>query len=195
MIGASLGGIPALLSLAAELAPEFPCPIVIVQHIGAHPSRLAELLSTRGPNRAVTVQEGQRPTPGTLHVAPSDHHVLIGPEGLYLTRGAKENHSRPAIDPLFRTAALTYGSKAIGVVLTGMLDDGAAGLRAIKACGGTAIVQDPDEAAEPSMPLSAMAYTEVDHVVRLERLAELLESLASKPMEISMTPIPSSVWR
>lgn len=183
------------MKLVASLPPDFPAPIVVVQHIGAYPSRLAELLSSRGPNQAVPAQEGLELKPGTIYVAPSDHHVLVCGDRLQLTRGAKENHSRPAIDPLFRTAALAYGRNAIGVILTGMLDDGSAGLRAIKDCGGIAVVQDPAEAPEPSMPLSAMAKTEVDHVITINRMAGLLWTLASKPPETDMPAPPSKLQR
>lgn len=195
VIGASAGGIPALLALAAMLPPDFPAPIVVVQHIGAYPSRLAELLAGRGPNPAVTARDAAVIRAGTIYVAPPDHHVLVGAGTLQLTRGAKENHSRPAIDPLFRTAALAYGRNAIGVILTGMLDDGAAGLRAIKDCGGITVVQDPEEALEPAMPLSAMARTQVDHVSRINRMAGLLSALASQPVETDMAGRPWKLQR
>ena len=177
VIGASAGGVTATLRLASALPPRFPAPIVVVQHIGAQPSRLSELLNARGPNVAVNAAEGVVPVAGTIYVAPPDHHVLLRNGCLRLTKSAKENHARPAIDPLFRSAAIEYGPQAIGVILTGMLDDGAAGLRAIKECGGIAVVQDPDDAHEPSMPRSAMAATEVDHVVEIDALAGLLTDL------------------
>jgi two-component system chemotaxis response regulator CheB len=98
------------------------------------------------------------PAAGTIHVAPPDHHMLLENGVIRVTRGPKEHHARPAIDPLFRSAALELGPRAIGVVLTGMLDDGSAGLRAIKDCGGTAVVQDPADAYEPSMPRAALRW-------------------------------------
>lgn len=193
VIGASVGGVSAYQRLAASLQPKFPCPIFIVQHIGAHHSRLAEILRSKGPNDAVVATDGTVAVPGTIYVAPSDHHMLLDAGRIRLSRGAKENHARPAIDPLFRTAALEYGSRVIGVVLTGLLDDGAAGLRAIKDCGGTTVVQAPDDALEASMPLSAMAKTAVDHVTTVSKLAGLLGDLVASPMEDVMFTPPLSL--
>ncbi|MDB5931100.1 MAG: CheB methylesterase, partial [Polaromonas sp.] len=149
VMGASSGGVNAILELALTLPRNFPAPILFVQHIGAHRSELSRLVSASGPNPAVTATDGSQPTPGTIHIAPPDHHMLIDKGLIRLTRGPKEHHARPAIDPLFRSAALEYGPRAIGVILTGMLDDGSAGLRAIKECGGLAVVQDPDDAHAP----------------------------------------------
>ena len=118
--------------------------------------------------------------------------VLDGPT-IRLSRGPKENHARPAIDPLFRSAALSCGPLAIGVVLTGMLDDGSAGLRAIKDCGGTAVVQDPADAQAPSMPRSALACVDVDHVVTLAALGPLLYDLARRPGVIDMPRPPTAL--
>jgi two-component system chemotaxis response regulator CheB len=129
--------------------------------------------------------------PGTIYVAPPDHHLLLTPENLELSRGPRENHARPAIDPLFRSAALEWGARAIGLVLTGHLDDGTAGLGAIKACGGQAIVQDPDDALAPSMPASALANVEVDHCVPLDEVAQLLVRLTGAPTPgIGGDPVP-----
>jgi len=177
VVGASAGGVSALLQLSQALPAPFGAPICIVQHVGNHPSLLPELLRFRGPNEAVQARHGQRLAPGTLHVAPPDQHMLLDGDTVRLTRGPKENHARPAIDPLFRTAALGWGSRAIGVVLTGQMDDGTAGLKAIKDCGGIAVVQDPATAAEPGMPASALANVEVDHCVPLEEIAPLLVRL------------------
>lgn len=183
LIGASAGGVYALLELAAALPPAFPAPILVVQHIGAHRSQLAELLSDRGPNRAVVAADGQQPEAGTIYLAPPDHHMLVKQGLIRLTRGPKEHHARPAIDPLFRSAALDLGPRAVGVILTGMLDDGSAGLQAIQQCGGITVVQDPADAYEPGMPRAALAATEVDHIVSLAALPRLLLALA-KPMTV-----------
>lgn len=187
VMGASAGGVEALLKLAPQLASNLAAPIVLVLHIGAHRSHLPELLNAHGPLRAVFARSGTVPLNGTIHVAPSDQHVLLEGGVLRLTHGPKEHHSRPAIDPLFRSAALDVGARAIGVVLTGYLDDGSAGLQAIKACGGTAVVQDPLDAAEASMPRSAIACGPVDHVVALDALADLLNRLA----QTAATPLPA----
>lgn len=185
-IGASAGGVEALLAMASRLPPHLAAPIVVVLHIGAHRSLLPELLSAKGPNPAVFAQTGMVPQPGMIYVAPPDQHVLVQGGELVLMRGPKEHHARPAINPLFRSVALDMGPRVIGVVLTGLLDDGAAGLHAIKACGGTTLVQDPLEAAEPSMPRHAMASTSVDHVVRLDAMTDILNILA-RPLD----PMPS----
>jgi two-component system chemotaxis response regulator CheB len=130
--------------------------------------------------------------PGTIYMAPPDHHVLVERGALRLFRGPKEHHARPAINPLFRSAALDCGPRAVGVILTGMLDDGAAGLRAIKLCGGTTVVQDPAHAAAPSMPRAALANGPVDHVVAIDALAGLLNRLALPLKEIP--PVTAPKW-
>jgi two-component system chemotaxis response regulator CheB len=192
-IGASSGGVNAMLEFVAALPAGFPAPIFLVQHIGAHRSQLASLLDARGPNRAIEARSGDVPAAGTIYVAPSDHHMLLDGGVIRLNRGPKEHHARPAIDPLFRSVALTCGPNAVGVVITGMLDDGSAGLRAIKECGGIAVVQDPAEAHEPSMPRAAMAATQVDHVVKLAALPGLLLQLARQRSGVAATAVPSSL--
>jgi len=184
VIGASAGGVNAILDLASVLPRDFPAPILFVQHIGAHPSELWKLVSARGPNQAVTAVDGDVPRPGMIHIAPPDHHMLLEGHVIRLSQGPKENHARPAIDPLFRSAALQHGPRVIGVILTGMLDDGSAGLRAIKRCGGIAVVQDPADAFAPSMPQSALACVAADHVVSLAALGPLLYGLASRPAPV-----------
>ncbi|SFM20641.1 chemotaxis protein CheB [Variovorax sp. OV329] len=174
VIGASSGGIPALLELASALPRDFAAPVLVVQHIGANRSILPELLSKHGPNRAVHASDGDRLQRGTIFIAPPDHHMLLEGDRITLNLGAKENHARPAIDPLFRSAALHWGRGVIGVILSGHLDDGAAGLQAIKSCGGRAIVQDPSSALEPSMPRSALASVAVDLCVPLPEIAPAL---------------------
>jgi two-component system chemotaxis response regulator CheB len=178
VVGASAGGVSALLELAKDLPPGFPAPICVVQHVGANPSLLPELLSARGPHPAVHARDGQLLTPGVIHIAPPDQHLLVEGRYLRLSRGPKENHTRPAIDPLFRSAALAWGPRVIGVLLTGMLDDGSVGLAAIKQGGGIAVVQDPSTAEEQDMPQNALDFVDVDHVVPLAEMAPLLTQLA-----------------
>jgi two-component system, chemotaxis family, protein-glutamate methylesterase/glutaminase len=178
VIGASAGGVDALLRIVPALGKDFPAPVLIVLHIGTHHSILPKLLNTKGANRAMFAETGMLPRPGEIYVAPPDRHLLLESGVLQLHRGPKEHHTRPAIDPLFRSAALDYGPRAVGVVLTGMMDDGTAGLQAIKACGGVAVVQDPNEAREPEMPRSAIAHVPVDHVTKIDAMADLLNSLA-----------------
>ncbi|MDB5751410.1 MAG: Protein-glutamate methylesterase [Ramlibacter sp.] len=189
VIGASTGGVGALLEITSALPPSFPAPICVVQHVGAHPSLLPELLRYRRPNNAVHAQDGQRIAAGTLYIAPPDRHLLLEGDRLRVVHGAKENHARPAIDPLFRSAALSWGPNLIGVVLTGQLDDGSAGLAAVKDCGGIAVVQDPAEAVEPEMPYSALAACEVDHCVPLAHIAPLLARLVrARPQPLPPAP-------
>jgi two-component system, chemotaxis family, protein-glutamate methylesterase/glutaminase len=191
VIGASAGGVNAILELALTLPRNFPAPILFVQHIGAHTSALSNLVSASGTNRAITACDGDVPRAGTIHIAPPDHHMLLDGSVIRLSRGPKEHHTRPAIDPLFRSAALECGPRAIGVILTGMLDDGSAGLRAIKECGGMAVVQDPADAHAPSMPRCALASVEADHVVPLASMGSLLYRLARKrlaPSKVFHTP-------
>ncbi|KQU65959.1 hypothetical protein ASE08_05630 [Rhizobacter sp. Root16D2] len=185
LIGASAGGVAALTELTAGLPKDFPAAVLVVLHIGVHRSTLAELLSLRCPLDVAFGRHGEAPRAGTVRVAPSDEHMVLVGGRIELTRSAKENHTRPAIDPLFRSAALEFGPAAIGVVLTGTLDDGTAGLQAIKAMGGTAVVQDPADAVEPGMPASALRHVPVDHCVPLAAMAPLLTALAGAPVNVA----------
>ncbi|AEG91511.1 chemotaxis protein CheB [Ramlibacter tataouinensis] len=194
VIGASFGGVNALLELAAALPPDFPAIVGVVLHVGSRASILPQLLSRRGPHPAVHPKDGEPPRPGVLYVAPPDHHLLLTPQAVRLNRGPRENYARPAIDPLFRSAALGWRERAIGVILTGDLDDGTAGLAAIKRCGGMAVVQDPQEAVGPSMPASALAHVQVDHCVRLAQLAPLLAKLVGQPARSPAT-VPQDLQR
>jgi two-component system, chemotaxis family, protein-glutamate methylesterase/glutaminase len=195
VIGASAGGVHALLQISEKLAPSFPAPVCIVQHIGSNPSLLPELLRYRGANPAVHPEDGQRLAAGTLYVAPPDRHMLLDGETVRLTHGPRENHARPAIDPLFRSAALAFRARAIGVVLTGQMDDGSAGLKAIKECGGLAIVQDPATAAEPEMPNNALANVDVDHCVPLEQIGALLTRLVGQSAPDAPPEAPQALAR
>lgn len=177
VIGASAGGIHALMELAHALPKGFGAPVCIVQHVGANRSHLPELLSSHGPLPAVHARDLQRLEPGFLYVAPPDHHLLVEGHFLRLTQSEREHHTRPAIDPLFRSAAHEWGARVIGVVLSGCMDDGSEGLATIKRCGGTAIVQDPATAQEPSMPQSAIDATAVDFVGPVAAIASLLSEL------------------
>jgi two-component system, chemotaxis family, protein-glutamate methylesterase/glutaminase len=170
VIGASSGGVAALLELAEALPKDLQAVVGMVLHVGSRPSVLPELLSERGGMAAIHPQDGQLLVPGTIYVAPPDFHMVFTSARVRLGRWARENHARPAIDPLFRSTALAWGERAVGIVLTGALDDGTAGLAAIKQCGGTAIVQDPATAVEPSMPASALQNVPVDHCLPLERI-------------------------
>jgi two-component system, chemotaxis family, protein-glutamate methylesterase/glutaminase len=192
VIGASLGGVSALQQIAADLPADFPVPVVIVLHIGANSSTLPDLLAAAGPNTASHAQNGEPLRAGHLFVAPPGQHLLVNDGSLRLTQGPKENWARPAIDPLFRSAALSFGTRAIGIVLTGNLDDGTAGLQAIKSCGGIAIVEDPATAFAPSMPASALESVAVDYVLPIEAIGDRLQELTMQENR-SSSSVPEQV--
>lgn len=181
VIGASAGGVEALVALAEAFAADFAAPIVVVLHVPPNsPSLLPEILGRRSKLRVKTAESGERYEPGTIYVAPPDRHVLIRDGALELSHGPRENGSRPAADPLFRSAAISFASGSIGVVLSGNLDDGTAGLIAIKKAGGIAIVQNPQEALFPSMPASALRDVRVDYCLRLDEIATQLTRIVSE---------------
>jgi len=180
VIGTSAGGTKALPALVGGLPGEFAAPVCIVMHISPlFPCVLDAILDRAGPLRAVVATDGEHPRPGRIYVAPPDYHLIVEPNLLRLTKGPRENRFRPAIDPLFRSAARAYGPATVGVILTGNLDDGTAGLRAVKQLGGVTIVQDPTDAQYPSMPLNAIEHVEPDHVVPLASMAPLLARIAA----------------
>lgn len=183
VVGASAGGVEALVQLMRSLPADLPASVFIVLHIPAQsPSLLPQILSRAGMLQAIQPVDHQEIETGRIYVAPPDHHLLIEHDYMRIVRGPKENRHRPAIDPLFRSAAVAYGPEVIGVVLTGSLDDGTAGLFAIKQRGGIAIVQDPKEALYASMPESALAHVTVDHCLTIARIGSLLAHLARTPV-------------
>jgi two-component system chemotaxis response regulator CheB len=180
VIGASAGGVEALRMLVRRLPPDLAAPVAVVLHVGAQ-SILPELLESAGSLPAHHAENGEALRRGTITVAPPGRHLLVHDGHLMLRRGPRENLARPAIDPLFRSAACSFGGGTIGVVLTGALNDGTAGLAAIKRCGGTAIVQDPAEADFPEMPLSALRHVAVDLCLPLAGIADELVRRAAEP--------------
>jgi len=158
VIGASRGGVEALRSIVAVLPLGLQSVLLIVLHTDpTHASKFPALLARAGPLPAEHGRNGMRLERGRIYVAPPDHHMTVGPIGFIgLDQGPKENHTRPAADPLFRSAASVYGSRVIGIILTGGGGDGTKGLIAIEQGGGLAIVQDPDEAQDPGMPTSVL---------------------------------------
>jgi len=191
VIGTSAGGIEALQQVARGLPAGLPASVLVVIHVPPRsPGLLPRILSRAGPLPAAHAEDGEEIRHGRIYVAPAGFHMLLDDGRIRLVAGARENLHRPAIDPLFRSAALAGGPRVIGVVLTGALDDGTAGLRAIKRCGGTAVVQDPSEATYPSMPLSAMRSVRVDHCLPLAEIPALLvrltgEAIADGPHEVA----------
>ncbi|HEY5105539.1 MAG TPA: chemotaxis protein CheB [Caulobacteraceae bacterium] len=193
MIGASAGGVAALRCLVAELTSPLPAPILIVLHIGALPSELPALLNAAGVTPAKHGEDGEEIRPGQIYVAPPDRHMMVFDGRIRLTRGPKENWARPAIDPLFRSAAESFGPAVIGIVLTGNLNDGTAGLYEIKRRGGVAIVQDPDDAANPDMPRSAATHVDLDYCVGLGEIPALLTRLVKeKEGVVTINPHPAA---
>lgn len=182
-IGASAGGVEALREIVAELPAGLEAAVLVVLHVPREPpSALAEILDRAGPLPAAQARDGEPVRPGRIYVAPSDRHLLVWPGRIRAVRGPRENNHRPAIDPLFRTAAAVYGPRAVGVILSGTLDDGAAGVRSIRHEGGVAIVQDPGDALYPGMPLSAIAADRPQHVLPLDEIPGLLTALAGAPI-------------
>ncbi len=180
--GASTGGVEALSLLVRGLPADLDAAVFVVLHLSPQsPSHLPEILSRRGPLPASHPRDGEAIQRGHIYVAPPDRHLLIEAGRVRVVYGPKENRFRPAVDALFRSAALAYGARVAGVVLTGALDDGAAGLWAIKQWGGIAVVQDPREAMFAGMPESALEYVAVDYCVSVEEMGPLLGRLAREP--------------
>ncbi len=192
VIGASSGGIEAVSALVRALPPDFGAALCVVIHTAPQsPGVLPRILDVAGPLQALHPRDGQRMEPGVIYVAPPDHHLLVEPGVLRLSRGPRENRFRPAIDPLFRSAAQVYGPRAIGVVLSGNLDDGTAGLGTIKQLGGFAIVQDPEDALYPSMPASAMTHVAADLCLPADEIGGALVRL----LELSVHATAGEVAR
>jgi len=188
VIGGSAGAINALKLVLPTLPHDFQAAILIVTHIGSQRSMLPEMLGRYAAMPVRHATDGEPIIPGRVLMAPPDEHLMVVRNGdrayARLVHGPKENHSRPAIDPLFRSAAAVFGQNTIGVVLSGYLNDGTVGLQAIKACGGIALVQDPAEAQASDMPLSAIKYVDVDHVLRVSEIGSMLFELANADTQL-----------
>ena len=188
-----MGGIEALSSLARQLPADLPAAVLVVQHTSPEsPGLLGTILSRQGPLPAVIAEDGMPIERGNIYIAPPNRHLLATATGVHVTFGPRENRSRPAIDPLFRTAAVNYRSRVIGVVLTGMLGDGAAGLLAVQRCGGLPLVQAPDDAAYADMPLHALASVKGAEKFVMDDLGELLVRRCAEPAP-EPPPIPEAL--
>jgi two-component system, chemotaxis family, protein-glutamate methylesterase/glutaminase len=180
VVGASAGGVEALLRMARAAPADFDVPILVVLHIPASgPSVLPQILARAGPLHAVHATDGMKLDGGGFYVAPPDRHMRVDGSTIRLDPGPRENGHRPAIDPLFRSAAAAFGARAAGVILSGTLDDGTVGLHCIKEAGGATLVQDPADAIYPAMPANAMAYTSPDYVLAIEELVDILVALTA----------------
>ncbi|MEX2349535.1 MAG: chemotaxis protein CheB [Flavobacteriaceae bacterium] len=195
VIGTSAGGLDALKKLISQLHNDFPLPILVVRHISpdATGNVLLDELNKLNTVKCEQAKSGNNLKAGYLYLAPSDHHLMIGEDlKLLVTKGARENRYRPAIDPLFRSAAVGFGTGVIAILLTGYLDDGTAGMKAIKRCGGTCIVQDLEEAQYPAMPKNALNNVKVDYCLPISEMGALLYKLIPQKLRKSK-PVPKDI--
>lgn len=185
VVGASAGGITALKQLVAALPKDFRGSIFIVLHIPAYTqSALPKILSKAGPIEAVHAQDGEAIESGKIYVARSDHHLLLDEHKVLVKNGPKENRFRPSIDALFRSAAYVHKQRVTGIILSGMLNDGASGLWTIQQLGGRTMVQDPEDAEQPQLPLNVMEYVKPDHTAKASEMAAILmEIMKDAPEE------------
>ena len=195
VVGASAGGIDALLALVEGLPASLAASVFVVSHIPSDAtSQLAQILGRAGKLPVEPARERCKISPGHIYVAVPNRHLLIEGDHIRVTSGPKENRVRPAVDALFRSAAYYCGPRTIGVILSGNLDDGTAGLWAIKDRGGVALVQSPEEAFYPSMPESAIAHVAVDHILSAARIPQIVTSLTREPVLIeSLQPVVKSM--
>ncbi len=193
VVGASAGGVEALSRLVRGLPRGLPAAMAVVLHTSpTGPSLLPNILSRAGPMPASAAKDGEEFLSGHVYVSSPDHHLLVKPNRtLRVVRGPQENRHRPAIDPLFRSAAQAFESRVIGVLLSGTLDDGTAGLYAIKDSGGITIVQDPEEAIAPGMPRNALKHVQIDYCLPTQEIASLLIQLTSTSIALER-PMPRS---
>jgi two-component system, chemotaxis family, protein-glutamate methylesterase/glutaminase len=193
-IGASAGGFEALRFLTRGFQSDLPAAVLIVIHLPSHyRSDLDKILTQTGPLPADFAEDGQLLEHGRIYIGRPARHLIVENDKLRLGNGPRENGSRPAIDPLFRSIALCCGPRSIGVILTGMLGDGSSGLWALKRCGGVTVVQEPSDAAFPDMPSSAIERSNPDHVVTLAAMPALLDGLVRHPAGQAVTSMPESL--
>jgi two-component system chemotaxis response regulator CheB len=189
VVGCSAGGVDALPRIVQQLPPEFPASMFIVQHMAVtNTPYLVDIISRSARVPVTWAEQGERFVLGRVYVAPPDAHLIFSDDHIALTRGAREKHSRPSIDKLFRSAAATHAARVIGVLLTGMLDDGVAGLRAIRDAGGRVIVQDPEDAAFPELPSRALLALAPDRVLPIDAIVTALLVLVRESVEPVQVP-------
>jgi two-component system chemotaxis response regulator CheB len=184
VIGASAGGVQALQKLIAGLPEDLAASVFIALHSHPRsPGMMADILNRAGDIKVSYPENGDKIERGRVYLARPDYHLLLERGTMRVVRGPKENGHRPAIDPLFRSAAVNYGPRVVGVILTGYLNDGTSGLIAIKECGGLAVVHDPEDAQVPDMPRSALRHVQADHCVSLSEIAPLLDRIANTTVQ------------
>jgi two-component system chemotaxis response regulator CheB len=190
VIGGSAGAVEALRTIVSGLPADLGAAVFVVTHMSPEgPGLLAPLLERAGRLAARQATDGERIERGRIYVARPDHHLVLRDVRVGVVRGPRQNRARPAVDPLFLSAALEYGPRVIGVVLTGSLDDGAAGLFAIKSRGGVAVVQDPRDALFPSMPRSALRAVRPDHVLPVSGIAAVVAETVALPAGPTPPPV------
>jgi two-component system, chemotaxis family, protein-glutamate methylesterase/glutaminase len=183
VVGTSAGGMKALIKLVEQLPTHFPAPLLIVQHLSSDATgdALLNALNKIGKLHCVHAQHAVQIKAGTIYLAPSNNHLMIEENGsILITKGAQENRSRPAIDPLFRSAAVSFGNRTIGILLTGYLNDGTSGLIAIQRCGGSCIIQDPADADYPDMPKNALNQMKPDYCIPIAEMGGILSALVTR---------------
>jgi two-component system chemotaxis response regulator CheB len=176
----------ALTRLLQDLPADFSAPIFIVQHLSPHSTGgfIVKRLAETSQRPCYLAQDGEVFEPGVVYMAPADHHLLVRPGAMVVAKGPHENQFRPAIDPLFRSAAAHFGSRAIGVILTGFMSDGLAGIEAVHRAGGLTVVQDPVDAEFPDLPRNVLRYLNPTHVVPLAQMGDLLTQLVNEPAPV-----------
>ena len=173
-----------MIKLLQQLPADFPAPILVVQHISGDASgnALLDALNHNSKLSCIHAVNGEKLKNRYVYLAPSDHHLMVKKSGhVQVTKGAQENRSRPAIDPLFRSAAAAFGNRVTGIVLTGYLDDGTAGLIAIQRCGGTCIIQDPNDAEYPDMPKNELNQVKADFCLPIAEMGGVLLNIMDRP--------------
>lgn len=181
VVGASAGGVTALAKFVKSLPKDFGGSIFVVLHVPPYsPSNLPAILSRAGLLNAIHPKDGEQIESGQIYVAPPDYHMLLEGTRVLVKKGPEENRFRPSIDALFRSAAYVYGPRVIGIVLSGLLNDGTSGLWSIKRLGGLTIIQEPEDAEYPSMPMNVLKYVDVDHSVPASEMGSLLEKLTTE---------------
>ena len=197
IIGGSAGALAPLKCIASLLPRDLPAAVFVVLHVSADfRSYIPQILNSAGPLEARHAEDGELVQRGTIYVAKPDFHLLLEDGHIRESRGPRENRHRPAIDPLFRTAARLYGRRVIGVILSGNLDDGAAGLMTVKMRGGLAIVQEPNEALSPEMPTNAIRYAQPEYILPVGEIAKMIaKSVRSEPSEGEAGPMEDKEGR
>lgn len=195
VIGTSAGGLSALKNLISQLPKDFPLPIFVVRHVSPDATGNVVLneLNKLNTIKCLHAKSGSTIKSAHLYLSPSDHHLLIGENlKMLVTKGAHENRSRPAIDPLFRSAAVSFGTGVIGILLTGYLDDGTAGMKAIQRCGGICIVQDPKDAEYPEMPWNALNNVDVDYCIPISEMGKTIDKIIAMKVKVRK-PVPEDI--